>query len=345
MKKGIIVLFVLFLMLVLWAYIRHMQQKEFFEVYPSIQERVITLYQDVLERLPTSSELVNNTRDITDNMLTWDGLRQQLIDKEEYAMNVKLQSNMLVPELSKMIADSRILREISNIYTYVLKKDIVSKLLLPMRDIYIILSYNPYALVAMLQDGKYKNFEQDLLLDEDLNKKITVDLFVKTFDQVTIMKEATVMAKDPKYRNIALLVQSQSTAAGGSSSILTVDEQQQLRAALVKVNDILSRVNSMKLTDEEISKKLSDLEAQQKAILGSQGAERHDGDMVLRPEYEWSVPQKRAPVCTVPGQPAIVQPLLSSSTELLLGTPICEAEQTQVGSIMPRFQYKEESRK
>jgi hypothetical protein len=66
----------------------------------------------------------------------------------------------------------------------------------------------------------------------------------------------------------------------------------------------------------------------------------HHGDMVLRPEYAWSVPQQRPPVCTTFGQPSLVQPVMVSSS-LLLGTPLEEAEKTQVGSIMPKFQYTE----
>lgn len=64
----------------------------------------------------------------------------------------------------------------------------------------------------------------------------------------------------------------------------------------------------------------------------------HRGDMVLLPEMAWSVPMPRAPVCTTFGQKPLVQPLYENS-KLLLGTPI--DEDTSVGTIMPKFQYKE----
>jgi hypothetical protein len=62
--------------------------------------------------------------------------------------------------------------------------------------------------------------------------------------------------------------------------------------------------------------------------------------MVLRPEYEWSVPQQRAPVCTTLGQKPLIQPVMVNSS-LLLGTPLDDAADTQVGSIMPKFKYTE----
>jgi hypothetical protein len=58
----------------------------------------------------------------------------------------------------------------------------------------------------------------------------------------------------------------------------------------------------------------------------------------LFPEYEWSVPQPRAPVC-IPTAPCRVQAVQSQSA--LIGTLLGDASDTQVGSMMPGFQYKE----
>ena len=67
----------------------------------------------------------------------------------------------------------------------------------------------------------------------------------------------------------------------------------------------------------------------------------HYGHMVLIPEFAWSVPNERPQVCTTLGQKQLVQPVFTNSS-LLLGTPVGEAAQdTQVGSIMPKFEYKE----
>jgi hypothetical protein len=58
-------------------------------------------------------------------------------------------------------------------------------------------------------------------------------------------------------------------------------------------------------------------------------------------EYR-GVPLFRPPVCTTLGQKQLVQPVFENSKTLFQGTDINEAtENTQVGSIMPKFEYKE----
>lgn len=66
---------------------------------------------------------------------------------------------------------------------------------------------------------------------------------------------------------------------------------------------------------------------------------KHPEDMVLRPEFAWAIPQPQPPVCYSLGQKPIVQPLMNSS-RLLLGTPLDDANDTQVGSILPKFEFK-----
>ena len=50
----------------------------------------------------------------------------------------------------------------------------------------------------------------------------------------------------------------------------------------------------------------------------------------------------RAPICTSLGQPQLTQPIFTDSKLLFQGTDFDKAfEETQVGSIMPKFIYKE----
>jgi len=62
-----------------------------------------------------------------------------------------------------------------------------------------------------------------------------------------------------------------------------------------------------------------------------------DDDMVLYPGYKWDVPQKRPPVCV--GGDIKVEPMTEQTA--LIGTLLCDAENTKVGSMMPGFEYKE----
>jgi hypothetical protein len=62
--------------------------------------------------------------------------------------------------------------------------------------------------------------------------------------------------------------------------------------------------------------------------------------MVLLPGMEWSVPQPRPPVCLPCPTTCPVQPSLDQTR--LLGTLLSDANDTQVGSMMPKFTYHEE---
>ncbi len=62
-----------------------------------------------------------------------------------------------------------------------------------------------------------------------------------------------------------------------------------------------------------------------------------DENLVLYPEFKWEVPMKKPPVCYSIGnkyQPSVEQ-------TALIGTLLKEAEDTEVGSIMPKFDYNE----
>jgi hypothetical protein len=59
--------------------------------------------------------------------------------------------------------------------------------------------------------------------------------------------------------------------------------------------------------------------------------------MVLLPGQEWSVPQKHPPVCY--GNKGNYNPTIEQTA--LIGTLLGDAKDTEIGSIMPKFSYKE----
>jgi hypothetical protein len=65
----------------------------------------------------------------------------------------------------------------------------------------------------------------------------------------------------------------------------------------------------------------------------------HEGQMVLRPEFAWSVPQQRPPVCIPVGKTYDPSPLMVVPGNLV-GTPLAEAADTAVGSMLPNFEFK-----
>lgn len=63
----------------------------------------------------------------------------------------------------------------------------------------------------------------------------------------------------------------------------------------------------------------------------------HYEDMVLVPGQEWTIPQKHPPVCY--GSKGNYNPRIEQTA--LIGTLIGDAKDTEIGSIMPKFSYKE----
>ena len=298
----------------------------------TVEDQVVSTYNTVLDRQPTAKELVDASRDIKAAKLTNLGLRQRLMDSDEYIQLIKMQSNALTPELDRMLSDQATLGNIAALYMLERNKEIPPKLVLPYKDIFAVLKYNPYAFRAFLRDTKYTDFEDDLMSTAQLDKDGAVLLFRERFKIEDIEKEADrLRAEDP-----AAAGAGAPSAAAGST-------------VARRVEDLDSDMSAMLASIQAKAKKVFDKDA--KRIADSTDAEglstriymdqTHEGDMVLRPEYAWSVPMQRAPVCTTLGQPALkVAPLLENS-KLLLGTPLEAAKDTQVGSIRPKFMYQE----
>lgn len=337
----------------------------------SLEDQVVDLYASILKRQPSSTELIDNTRSLTAGTITMKGLRQRLYDSEEYSQMIKLQSNELAPELDKVLSDREIFKTIQDAYKSALKKDLPATLLLPLRDIYIFLEYNVYTFKAFLLHKAYPNFEKDLLNMTDIDKESMMALFNKTFSVKELVVEGLkIKAAEEAGRNA-----SAPKGASPSAKVArtTKDEDTDITAILTRIlegtNGTLDKDAQARILDE-IQKiqdnpnlspeekrqaiaailSLANQDAVMKATADAIVASRedtdyisvptHEGDMVLRPEFAWSVPQRRPPVCTTLSQPPLVQPQYTNS-QLLLGTPLNEAKtETAVGSIMPKFQYQ-----
>ena len=64
-----------------------------------------------------------------------------------------------------------------------------------------------------------------------------------------------------------------------------------------------------------------------------------DDDMVLLPDQKWNVPHKHPPVCT--SQKCAAIPLYEQSS--LIGTLLSDANDSQIGSIMPKFTFSDDN--
>ena len=109
---------------------------------------------------------------------------------------------------------------------------------------------------------------------------------------------------------------------------LTAEEKRQAIAAIVAIAN-----------QDAIVKATTDSIAAQYDGTDYADVPTHEGDLVLRPEFAWSVPQRRPPVCNMLGQRPNVQPLYSGSGSGS-GAELHEAAETGIGSMMPKFAFQ-----
>lgn len=339
-----------------------------------VETHIIDVYQDTLDRQPNSKELIADTRAVQAGELTFPGLRQRLIDSKEYAQRMKLQTNELAPELDKVIADRQLFQTIQALYRRARRAELPGTLLLPYRDIYIYLNYNDDAFRAFLMSDKYTEFEKDLLRSTETDPETLLASLTSRFGTKKEMlaagaklraaeEAAGAAAAGPAPAVVGEKIAAAAGAGSGTedmkiSSVLkrvlegtngTLDKDAQARI----LDEIEKIQNDPTLSPEEKRQAMEAIlsmanqdavnQATASAVLLSRdntdylNVPTHEGDMVLRPEMAWAVPQRRPPVCTGLGQPALVQPLYTNS-KLLLGTPLGKGE---MDLIMPKFRYQE----
>lgn len=319
-------------------------QEHFTDLDFSLEEKIIRVYQETVQRVPSSTEMVENARAITDGTLTIQGLEQQLIDSEEYQRVIKMQSNELAPELKKMISDKALVDLVSKLYVEERGTKIPEDMKLPLKDIYIYLDYNEFAMRAMYRTASFPRFQEDVLKTPELDKPKLIELFLKYYKVEDLVEEGKKIAQE-----IAAKAGKDAGAAGsGTGTKSTSSCPAPVPSEALKACTIDDKDSNMDPMLENILKCASSTFDKNQAarVLNDQSnlvkfpVRTHFGDMVLRPEQAWMVPMKQTPVCTTLGQQPLTQPVMTSS-KLLLGTPLDDSMNTQVGSIMPKFEYTE----
>lgn len=292
-----------------------------------VNKFVAKIYNEILQRNPTFDELTEQRQAILGGTRTFDDVRQRLIDTPEYSNMRKMQSNELLPELPKMISDSKLLRHLSDVYTEERNEPIPPTMTLIIKDILIILNYNEQALRYMLRSALWANFQENITTSDDFSPQMLSDLINSTYG-----------TPDQIIADAAAADTGNVTGGNVNDKIdrMIADEDSDMTGLLDDIN-----ANGYDMNAASSNCQCSTSGTAMCSVPVRVPTHEQDGYMVLRPEFAWSVPQQRAPVCTTLGQPSLVQPVYISSDKSLMGTPIHDARQTGVGSIMPKFSYKE----
>lgn len=306
----------------------------------STNESIIQLYMELLQRQPKSKELSEISDQIDKGTINLEGLRRKLVDSDEYQRNIKLQTNVLNPELTKIISDNELISYIAKIYNEETGKIIPPTMQLPLRDIYIYIDYNDYALRAMLRNTKYNTFEQDVMTTNNVNKPQLIEIFLKYFTVDDLIKQGIeIFGANPSDKIPYSINKPDSMVGLSSLNSNLFDKDKAAKGLGSSSGAVLGDHAQFSMTQTTVEVKQPDDIT--KTDDNKIRIPVHKHDMVLIPEFAWSVPQERPQVCTTLGQKQLVQPVFTNSS-LLLGTPVGEAAQeTQVGSIMPKFEYKE----
>lgn len=309
---------------------------------------ILEVYQEILHRQPSPSELSTQRNAISTGQKSLAGLRRELRDSEEYIHSLKLQSNAMAPELPKLINDRDVLDLITYMYKLERKKDIPREMLLPLRDVYAYYNYDNARFRAFLRLKKYPLLEEAIRRDPTFDRDDLIAWLEENVDQNELdaltkqirkeMEDAAGKGSGSSSSSAFLPGLGTGWAPASHTGCGTMSAEEAAR-----LMDLLQRSCTAKGQSGDGTQGScgaggksgkSGEPATQKMYLP------HEGDMVLRPEYEWSVPQRQPPICTRVGSETPVAPTMTNSKIGWFGTPLDEAADTAVGSILPKFEYK-----
>uniref|UniRef100_A0A6C0CH59 Uncharacterized protein n=1 Tax=viral metagenome TaxID=1070528 RepID=A0A6C0CH59_9ZZZZ len=320
---------------------------------------IISIFKTILERTPTSDEMNKFAYFDTSQ------LKEYLFNSPEYDKLIRIQDNRYNNDVESSIAKKNLLTRIMKIYKVVYKKDAPDAIVEPLKDCFIHLQLNDYLFISMLENINYISFETEVLSTYVLSKKVLLDLFNKYFNvlelkmisqqkinninnmendidnDITTIKEDILKVKDVLSKDIDLNDFIKNTFPNVFNVLLkSAVSDSELLDDKEKIKHYLSIIEHYKNTTERLEMPDKTQEKIQKLPQDTELYYR-----IYDPiDYKATNRDvnKRPPICTSLGQPQLTQPIFTESKLLFQGTDYDKAfEETQIGSIMPKFIYKE----
>jgi len=334
---------------------------------------VIDLYKKILDRSPTANEIRTSVK-ITKSKLTED-----LYNSFEYDKLLKLQNNKANNQIEGAIAKRNLIIKLMDIYKKVNKKEVPDKMIMVLRDCYIHLASNYYLFLVMLESKNYIKFERAVLTAVIVTKKVLLELFNKYFnllelkllaqDRIRLSNRFLSSTFDKIKSNLSSLVNSN-----------TIENDMKTRNQnKVNMDELKSYITDPSLNDSELkdntcennncdNKKLKDIKKELDKLFKVKEPEKEEklkedvvknlpknSEVYVRiydpikykqtyrgPPCDFSKQHYKPSICTSLGQPQLTTPIFAESKLLFQGTDLDKAfENTQVGSIMPKFTYRE----
>jgi hypothetical protein len=312
---------------------------------------IINVFRTLLGRQPVAGELRKNLQKFYEKNMDEDKLKMQIYNSGEYKIIVKMQSNDIEPGLVKFISQDQIIHLLTEIYKELLNKTPREKMLYPLYRCYIHLQYNDYLFKALIINDNFLLFEKAILREYILTDQKLLLLFNEHF----ILQELRLIANELKRTDLLKRKAVSKPIANTNNNIASsapnsVDSEETKLNSEKHINDIVKNSDNIfniniVLGDNDLnksypySKKQADSEMDNKKQNENTSKRIYD-PITYKQQYRGD-PRYRPNVCSY-GTKQIVNPVFVNSTTLFNGTDLDEAiNNTQVGSIMPKFEYRE----
>jgi hypothetical protein len=328
---------------------------------------VIELTKSILQRPPTIEEMNKYS------YLSSNNLKEYLYNSPEYDKLIKTQDNHVNNGIEGAIAKKNLINRIMAIYSNIIKKELPVKMMLVLRDCFIHLQLNEYLFVAMLESFNYTKFEVDVLSTYVLTKKVLLHLFNKHFNVL----ELKLIAQDKINTSNNKILDFTKEIEEIKNDILSLGDNKVVNTIKTTFPNVFNEIVKSTLKSD-ISSNTTDLDIINKYLKGIENYENiHkeekeeekkekieekltiDNEVInklpenselyvrvydpVKRNMSYIVPDGyKPPICTSLGQDNLTQPVFTQSKLLFQGTDLNDAfEKSQIGSIMPKFIYKE----
>ena len=334
---------------------------------------IIDIYKRILDRAPNMEELKMKIFQNKEELI------EELYNSYEYEKLTKVQDNLAEGGIESSIAKRNLLRKIIKLYKTKYQKEPNDNILMPLRDCYIHLRNNKYLFKAFLESDNFLTFENEVLTTKTITKKILLEIFNKYYNLLELKLKAEEIIKNTKGGiedknqdlDVETLKKELSKITKEPIPIIKTDPP----ANISNVNEINNYLNKQSIKETFNTDELGDLHSTIKRYINNAIASNpnikikeeiipqekpneirkitnelpENSEVYVRVynpiEYKQSSytgdARYRPPICTSLGQKTLEQPIYMSSS-VTKGEDLNKAfEETQVGSIMPKFIYKE----
>ncbi len=343
----------------------------------NIYRSVIRVFNEFLGRNPNTSELFKYYRKMTDEKIDEKKLGKVLENSDEYKRTQTIANNMTNNDVATTINTQQIDNDIIDTYSALFNKNPDDITIKYFRKKYMEMDFDKKKLQDyMMNLPDYKihdslikeatdelqkesnNSMDNLALEQEKVPEAEKKEPTKQHQKYKIVKADDVRVTDGKASYIIERPNIFNFYSDGENSQDMIDNAAKLLGSSVTESTDSITADNINSTQEDVCKKLDDnttfctmtkrksmakyeqqrnLEELKYKCKQSKYINATD-DYKLFPEYKWMVPQERAPMCV--GDFSRASPLIDQSS--LIGTLLPDARNTEVGSIQPKFTYRED---